>query len=348
MRNQKLNISQIKKNAYDFQQCENINQLAQLLGIQKNELSLTIINPLYIHFTVPKKNGKLRYIEAPEFSLKKLQRKLNVFLQCFYYIYQSIASYGYIIKPRRSKTSKNIKTNAEVHLGSDYLINADFEDFFHQIRIDAVLKIFKSDYFNFDSASALALTKLCTYKDRLPMGAPTSPALSNIYTISLDSDLHNWALSKNIRFSRYVDDLSFSSKNKIGENEFEKIKEIALKHRLKFNETKTKIFNSTDIKTVTGLVINNSVDIEKAFYSELEKDIKRLKHTVEAIYISDRTNNVSFLKQFKQEIMGKINFIATIEGYNSTEYLNYQKQYDKALQPNEDLLVRWTKFSNYM
>lgn len=348
MNSTKLNINQIKQKASDFQNCKNINHLAQLLGVQKNEISLTIINPFYIHFTVPKKNGKLRHIEAPEIGLKRLQRKLNTYLQCFYYINQSDASYGYIIKPKRSKATKNIKTNAEVHLGSSYMINADFEDFFHQIRIDNVLNIFKSKYFSFDNTCALALTKLCTYKNRLPMGAPTSPALSNIYSIGLDTELNNWAMENSINFSRYVDDLSFSSKNEIGINEFNTIKTIALKHQLKFNETKTKIYNPTDKKTVTGLVINETIDIDQEFYIELENDIKRLKHTIEAIFIADRTNNVGFLKQFKQEIKGKINFIASIEGYNSPEYLNFQTQYDKALQPNENLLIRWTKFSNYM
>lgn len=149
-------------------------------------------------------------------------------------------------------------------------------------------------------------------------------------------------------YTRYVDDLSFSSKNEITHFYFNTIKNIAFKYNLVFNTNKTKFYALNEIKKVTGLIINKTVDIDKDFYVELDKDILRLKYTIEAIMIADKTNNRLFLKTFKQEIMGKINFIASIEGYNSIEYQNYVAKYNLALQPNEELLVRWTKFSNYI
>lgn len=177
----KLNNFSINKYAKSLCDCKTLIDLARILNTTKNTLILHAVNPTYFHFTIPKKNGKLRYIEAPNNELKKIQRNLNVFFQCYYYLNQSEAAYGYIIKPKNEVKIKNIKTNAEAHLGYPYLLNADFEDFFHQITEKHIFNLFLKSPFNFSKKLANVIAKLCTYNGRLPMGAPTSPSLSNIY-----------------------------------------------------------------------------------------------------------------------------------------------------------------------
>lgn len=350
MKNQKLNLNQIKWNNTHLKKCKTTKLLATLLQTTTKEITLQSFEPSYYHFKIPKKRkGEFRYIEAPSQDLKSLQRKLNVYLQSVYYLNQSKASYGYIIKANGQKNTKNIYTNAIQHLGNNYMINADFKDFFHQITINDVNKIFKSNLFNFNNNTAFTLAKICTYKGRLPMGAPTSPVLSNLYSINLDNDLNLWASNNDIIFTRFVDDLSFSSKNKPLKNKhFEQINTMALKYHLNFNPNKTKYFSKTDKKIVTGLVLNKTVDIQNEYYTELNKDIMRLQKVIEVHYITGKTQGLAFLTAFKQQIIGKINFIKTIEGKTSKQYLQYINAFYDALEPKENLVNRWTKFSNYI
>jgi RNA-directed DNA polymerase len=240
MKNQKLSLNQIKRNENKLKNCRTIKQVAVLLNTSQREITLQSFEPSYYHFKIPKKRkGEFRHIEAPSQELKHLQRKLNFYLQSVYYLNQSKASYGYIIKAIGQKNNKNIYTNALQHLGNNYMLNVDFKDFFHQISLLNVTKIFKSSLFNFDNNTAYTLAKICTYNARLPMGAPTSPALSNLYAIALDHELNKWATINNITFTRFVDDLSFSAKNKpITTTHFEQINKIALKYHLNFNTKK--------------------------------------------------------------------------------------------------------------
>jgi len=350
MKNQKLNLNQIKQNERLIKKCKTSRQLAQLLMIIPKEIVLLSFAPLYYHFKIPKKHkGEFRFIEAPSQALKRLQRKLNLYLQSVYYLHQTKVSYGYIIKPKGVKEIKNIYTNALQHLGNDYMLNADFKDFFHQITSKDVYTIFTGNLFNFDKKTANTLAKICTYKGRLPMGAPTSPVLSNVYTIGLDTDLSKWAVRQNISFTRFVDDLSFSSKNTpITQYHFEQIERIAQKYHLNFNTNKTHYFGENDKKTVTGLLLNETIDIDPDYYKELDEDIERLHRVIEVQYITGKTYGLGFIKEFKQQIIGKINFISMIEGKSSKQYLEYLNRFQEALIVSDELVNRWTKFSNYI
>lgn len=347
MKQRKATLKQLQSN--QFCNCRNSNDLTQLLQIPKKNWVLMAFEPLYYHFSVPKPNGKMRHIEAPEQQLKQLQRKLNTYLQAVYYLHQSTASYGFITKAIGVPYVKNIRTNAEQHLGCNYLLNTDFDDFFHQIKTENITAIFKKYPFYFDTHTASTLAKICTYKGRLPMGAPTSPVLSNFYTLSLDEELIIWAKNNHFTYTRFVDDLSFSSKSKpINQFHYQQIQNISKTYNLYFGEDKTRFFNPNDTKIVTGLALNQTVAIVPEFYIELQKDINRLKAVIEVNHITGNLQNNRNLRSFKQEIMGKINFINQIEGNQSNEYLQYLNAFYEAQNPTEELSLRWTKFGNYL
>ncbi|NLN94579.1 MAG: RNA-directed DNA polymerase [Bacteroidales bacterium] len=345
----KITFKKLKKEADLFCKLSTLNDLAAVISVSKNEILLMAFEPVYYHFTVPKSTGGQRYIEAPDIELKKIQRRLNYFLQKVYYLNQSRAAHGYIISVIGEKNPKTILSQAEKHLGANYMLNVDFSDFFHQISITDVKNIFQCSPFKFNQYAAYTLAKICCYKDRLPMGAPTSPVLSNFYTRSLDEDLIKWSMPQKITYTRFVDDLSFSSLDSpFNITHYEQITEITNNYGLVLNPSKTVYYDIKDEKIVTGLILRETVDILPEFYEELDKDINRLKAINEVVYITGKIQKPLMLSTFKQEVMGKIAFIAQIEGKNSPEYNHYMEKYEDAEAPDEELSVRWTKFGNYL
>lgn len=344
----KLYSFEIEQKANRFLQCQNMEDLRNL-GFNINKIQLLSLNPPYYTFNMQKKSGGVRVIEAPEGHLKELQRTLNHHLQYAYYTVQSSASYGYIIGTKDKKIKKNILENAKMHLGANYMLKVDFKDFFHQISSAQILKLLQKPLFQFDKRTANILTRLFTYKNRLPMGAPTSPVLSNFATIEFDDNLSFWAKSNNIVYTRFVDDLTFSSKVKAFDSKhLEDITNICKAHSLKLNPIKTIFWGVNETKKVTGLVLNETIDIDQLFYNELDQDLKRLSNMAEVNMIMNKHNRDSLLREFKKEIEGKVNFIGMIEGYDSRLFYNYRKSLSAAMKPKEDILSsRWTNFNYF-
>ncbi len=344
---QKLTRLQVSRKAEQLIHCQKVDDLENLLRLVRFTLTKDILLPQYYSFKLKKSNGGFREIEAPAPDLKKTQRKLNEFLQCVYYDVKTKAAYGFIINPRKQEP-KNIVSNAARHLGCNYLLNIDFDDFFHQISQKRIFEIFQKAPFKFHKNIANILAKLCTFNGRLPMGAPTSPVLSNFACISMDNQLQQWADNNNITYTRFVDDLSFSSKHKITQQHFHQIKTIAENHQLQIDPDKTKWIGEGQKPTVTGLVLKDRVEIQTDYYKELDMDLDRLQKAIEVHMITGLLYKASAIVKFKQEVMGKINFIAVVMGYDNEYYQSYLDKYENATNPPEDQLsVRWLKFSNY-
>ncbi len=343
----KRSLDEIKKDAKLFATCTDITDLQNKLKISGNDLLLFSLHPRYYCFTIRKQSGGLREIETPAFQLKELQRKLNYYLQAYYYMNQSSSSYGYIISPGNRKNYKNIVKNAEQHLGNRYMMKVDFDDFFHQIKTRDVMGMFLANNLSFTQKAAHTLASVCTNNDRLPMGAPTSPVLSNLFALELDHTLEKWAGDHAIIYSRFVDDLTFSSGEKeITNQHFAEVRDICLQHNLILNPEKTKLSGPGDEKIVTGLVLNKTVDIHPEFYKQLDMDLQRLKSIYEATLLTNQFEDNPLLKKFKQEVQGQVNFIGMVEGYRSPIFKDYLNRYHQALEADEELFtMRWTNLS---
>ena len=344
----KLYLPEVRQKATQFLQCRKIHDLSKL-GFDTNQVLLHAVHPAYYTFSVRKRSGGLRKIEAPEEPLKQLQRQFNGYLQCVYYTIQTKAAQGYIISVKGEKSKKNILQNATRHLGCKYMLNVDFQDFFHQFSTACVMKMMQTEPFQFNKKSAHVLARLFTYKGRLPMGSPASPALTNIATIRFDNKVDQWATKNKIKFTRFVDDLCFSSQSKsFTPDHLIEIEAICQQHQLKLNPKKTKYFGEKETKKVTGLILRDTVDVPDAFYQEFHKDLKRIKRLAEVNLIMSKPKHNEALREFKQEVDGQINFIGMIEGYNSPIFYKYRQKLKDALNPNADVLsVRWTNI-NYL
>jgi len=329
--------------------CHTLRQLEKLLDVPANSLSLLAVTPLYYRFQVPKADGSLRNIEAPSLELKRVQRKLNEYLQSVYYMMMPEISYGYIRAVRREQNMRNIVTNAQKHTGCRYMLNVDFEDFFHQIRQNHLAALLSSKPFRFQRQAALVLARFCCLEGRLPMGAPTSPVLSNLACIALDKALYAWAQKGDFVITRFVDDVTLSSKKtEIDLNHFFELSKIFQQYDFQINEDKTQYYSAVDEKTVTGLAVSDEVSIPSGYYESLEADLQRLKSVVEVDLLTGSLAKAGMIKKYKQEVMGKINFISMVEGKSDQQYHNYLDQFEMAIDPPLAIFsASWTSF-NYM
>jgi hypothetical protein len=110
------------------------------------------------------------------------------------------------------KDKYSIITNAKVHVGKRYVFNTDLEDFFPSITFGRVRAFFIADNnFRLDPAVATMIAQLSCYRNQLPQGAPCSPVISNFIAHILDVNLNKMARAGNCSYTRYVDDLTFST-----------------------------------------------------------------------------------------------------------------------------------------
>lgn len=317
-----------------FMQLKTGQDLAALLRIPLYKLELLIQHPVYNVFEVRKKGGK-RLIEEPAEPLKKILKYLNNFLQSAYYYLKTDAAFGFVLTPLSDQYPRNILENAKRHLSQQYLVNIDLEDFFHQVKQTHIMETFNKLPFRFDKNLVRLIAGLTTYNKRLPMGSPTSPALSNFAMMGADNELLKFSRGNNLKFTRYVDDLSFSSELPITSEHFCMIEEILHCHQMPVNYNKVKSYGKDDTKIVTGLELGQSVKIPDIFLKEIDNDIRRLKHTLELNQKCCDRDSVQWTNKLKQALQGKINFVGLIYGYESPEYQKKMIRFEEAQKAEE-------------
>ena len=171
----------------------------------------------YITFCVKKKNGGERIINSPVKGLKHILKPLNVILNCV--AEPHFKATGFVI-------GKSIVDNAKQHIGKHYVYNIDLKDFFHSFDRNRVKVGFIYAPFNLAGdlePLAFLLSSLCTHPFEidgeintvLPQGAPTSPTITNILCVKLDRRLNGLAKKFNITYTRYADDITFSSQTNV-------------------------------------------------------------------------------------------------------------------------------------
>lgn len=309
---------------------KNVTAMASLLEADPLQLLKLRLDKPYYTFYVNKQKGKQRLIEAPHTELKLVLRKLNNYLQSTYFFCRSTAAYGFVQQPRNANKKRNILTNARLHCGKKYLLNIDLKDFFHQVTRIRVLSIFKSPPFNFNIEFGDFLSELCTYQGRLPMGSPVSPVLSNFATRELDADLLFFAHENDITYSRYVDDLSFSSNLSLTADHFHQIQHLITGKGFSMNPEKIQWMGEGDEKTVTGLILKERPEVSDAFLSELESNLERYKHVLEFSAVGKGRNSVEWIGQFKEYLQGKLNFLNMVYGFQHPLVLKMNGLYQDA------------------
>jgi RNA-directed DNA polymerase len=324
-----MRLQQIIQKATSFRTIKNDMELGVLLKTHPATMALCCLQPQYKIYTLPKKNGSFRTIEDPGKKLKAIQRILNDYLQAWYHTKKTNHVHGFVLASASDTETKGILSNAAVHLGKPFLLNIDLQDFFHQISRKLVWDKLRKILPAAETGTITLLSKLTTFKERLPMGAPTSPVLSNICSMALDDVLIAVSKKMGYTYSRFADDLSFSSMQSIGNFDREVIVKTIQEQGLNINHQKTKLFQAGETKLVTGLVLEETkVALPAGYLPQLYKEMERYQATreVEFRYRTGMRNNK--LKLFEQELQGKINFAQMILGSTDTAVLQLYQQWD--------------------
>jgi RNA-directed DNA polymerase len=295
-------------------------QLAQLVSLSVQLLEEVLNHPDYEVFKLPKKRGGLRTITAPIGMTKKVQYRLNHYFQSYYSSIRPEVAYGFIRASSHDKTSPSIVGNAFVHVGKPHLYTLDLKDYFTSITAKQVYALLKSSLFGFNADIARALTLFVTYKGTLPTGSPTSPVIANFCSITLDQALQQFAQENGLLYSRYADDLTFSSDTLLTAEKREEIHQLIAAHGFKVNPKKERYRHPHQQHRVTGIIVNDKLNVDRTYL----KKTRAMLHDLSVNGIAHATSkhfdekvssdHDSRCHQFAFRLKGRIDFIAQVRG----------------------------------
>ena len=265
-----------------------LEELARRLGVSERDLQSTGIS--YSVFHVSKRTGGTRTISAPAAELKAMQRRI------LHRLLRRLKAHPCATGFERGHS---IVSNALPHARQQIIIKLDIRDFFNSIPALRIENFFRAIGWNAEAAALL--TQLCTHDGSLPQGAPTSPRLSNLVNYRLDSRLFALAQFRGLAYSRYADDLTFSGSDtnatsapRINPKTLESLERPAGRindviHAAKMiladegyalhTEKKLRIARRHDRQIVTGLVVNEKVQLPRRTRRRLRAAEHRLRTT---------------------------------------------------------------------
>ncbi|KAB1087870.1 RNA-directed DNA polymerase [Neorhizobium galegae] len=228
--------------------------IAAYLGVSASLLRQVIHKPAYHYreFPIKKASGADRIVSTPKTYLKVIQWWIadNILNK----IQLSDSVHGF-------RRGKSYFTNASVHLNSKHILNVDVESFFDSITFAQITNVFNS--LGYTEAGSLTLATLTSKNGIAPTGAPTSPMIANAILRSLDSHLEAFAAKSNLLYTRYADDLTFSSPEWIDQSVVDAVTKYVESQGFKLNAKKTKFMGPGDRMEVTGLVTNAGLNASK-------------------------------------------------------------------------------------
>lgn len=299
-----------------------------------------IVRQRYRTFHIRKKSGGLREINAPCYQLGLLLHFINILLKSLYT--PSLSATGFT-------EGRSVVDNARVHIGHHYVFNIDLKDFFPSIPQARVWARLQLPPFNFTKEIANVLAGLCCHTNAegtkcvLPQGAATSPLLTNAVCDKLDRRLCGVAKRFGLHYTRYADDMTFSSMHNVyqkNSNFRSEIKRIIEEQGFTMNDDKTRLLRNGARQEVTGLTVNSVVNVSRQYISDLRWIIRVWEKEGYAKAYS------KFYPKYKKEkgyikkgepvmenvIGGKLNYLRMVKGANDAAYKKLQERYDKLQQ----------------
>jgi RNA-directed DNA polymerase len=318
-----------------LQQAQSLKDIAELLGYTPSSLSYILYSTRrkennYSSFQIPKKSGGVRQIDAPCQHLKLLQKKLANLLQNF------MDNFHEKMKERKPafrdhlshgfKRKRSTFTNARIHRRKRYVFNIDLENFFGTINFGRVRGFFiKDQNFQLNPKVATVLAQIACHQNSLPQGSPCSPVISNLIGHVMDIRLSKLASAHDCQYSRYVDDLTFSTRVSDFPKEIAEpvdmfkgvwacgtdlLKTLA-SCGFSVNPKKTRMQYRHSRQQVTGLVVNRKVSIPSDYHRRVRAMVHQLTQSGDYFLDSDKK-----IKGTLQQLQGMLGYIHHIDASN--------------------------------
>lgn len=294
--------------------------LSKILNIHLNYLSYILyvkkIENLYTTFKIPKKNGGYREINAPQNELKMIQKKLVSFLEeKMKDKFKTInTSHGFV-------KERSIITNAKIHKNKKIVLNLDLKDFFDSFHFGRVKgffeknKDFKSFFPELTSELSTLIAQLVCFNGKLPQGAPSSPLLTNLICNIFDVRVLKLAKKYKLTYSRYADDLTFSTNYKGFIRNLEKFEEDILleikKNGFEANMEKYRLTFQSSRQEVTGLTVNKKINVSRKYY-------KYTRAMAYSLYKNGEFK-IDGIDGTINQLEGRFSFINQLDKYNNSE-----------------------------
>ncbi|MBQ3111217.1 MAG: RNA-directed DNA polymerase [Clostridia bacterium] len=283
-----------------------LSSLTNDLGFSARALyALSNHSTKHYHKTViPKHSGGERVLHVPDEFLKAVQRSIVRNLLAYEAVSPHARAYCY-----GASTVKN----ALPHKGHRVLLKLDIQNFFDSINYPLVKnKVFTKE--RFSESNRVLLSLLCTYKDTLPQGAPTSPFVSNIIMKDFDNTVGTWCNERNITYTRYCDDLTFS-----GDFNQDEVKTFVSQELRKMgfflNAKKTTLLHDGQQKCVTGIVVNDKLNAPLRY----RKGIRQEVYYCKKFGIEEHIKKQGIEKTregYLKSLLGRINYVLSIDDTN--------------------------------
>lgn len=295
----------------------------------------------YRTFLVKKRTGGTRTIQRPHRSLAQVQRKLNLVLRLVYSPRPS--AHGFV-------EERSILTNSLNHTGKRFVLNIDLQDFFPSINFGRVRGLLMAKPYQVSATAATILAQLTCHEGVLPQGAPTSPVISNMICSRLDGELQRLAKRHRCTYTRYADDITFSTTLRqfpksiaapasdswahndvvIGDD----LNSIIKSNGFSINSSKVRILFRNHHQEVTGLTVNRAPNVKRRYV----RQIRAMLHAWEK-YGYDAAES-DFLKKYDRRsrnprfnppgfgrvVRGKLDFLKMVKGKHD---LSYQRLWNK-------------------
>lgn len=211
----------------------------------------------YRRFELPKRRGGTRTITTPRKRLKWLQRSL---LQVLTHLFpRHKCAVGF-------ERGESVVMHAKAHAGKRWVYVVDIQDFFPSITRNRVYGMLRAKPFQASEPVARYLANLVSVDGALPQGAPTSPILANLLCRRMDARLFKWARERGYQYTRYADDLAFST-NRAGfpAEDRQRIVEIVEDEGFAVHPEKRKLMPWYGRQLVTGLVVNEKPNVPREY-----------------------------------------------------------------------------------
>ncbi|MGM9522323.1 MAG: reverse transcriptase family protein [Oscillospiraceae bacterium] len=258
----------------------------------------------YREVELKKADGGIRRFSVPDGLLKSIQRSINTQLLAREPVSQYATAYRVCASTIR---------NAAPHCGHRMLLKLDIHSFFDSVLYSAVKeRAFPEGVFS--EPLRVLLTNLCYFRDGLPQGAPTSPAIANIVMRDFDGRVGDWCGERGIIYTRYCDDMAFSGD--FSPWEVRRFVEYELRWEGYFlNYKKTHAAPQASRQCVTGLVVNESVSVPREYRRQLRQEIYYARRYGVEEHIK-RSGAAGTPQEYLRRLIGRLDYVLGVSPDN--------------------------------